>query len=102
MLPFLTIEIFSVILVLFLYTVATVGGPVTFTLNVEIDPLEMPVLKGSQYNLCVAKKVNGVYNVVWSGQQDYLENNEFQWQESYQVLGTNTFTVCLCLYFLSI
>jgi len=63
----------------------------TYSLTVNIDSTQYPVLKNSGYNLCIAKKVNGVYNVVWSG-TTFLQNNFFQWVEDYQVFGQLTFT----------
>ncbi|KAJ7040573.1 hypothetical protein C8F04DRAFT_1230905 [Mycena alexandri] len=64
-----------------------------FILNVEIDDIMMPYLKqtGNMYNLCVAKKVGTDYNVVWSGNTQYLAKNKFQFEEQYQVFGGNKF-----------
>ncbi|TFK33674.1 hypothetical protein BDQ12DRAFT_766366 [Crucibulum laeve] len=53
----------------------------------------MEVLKSGGFNLCVAKKVNGAYTVVWSGKNDYLHKNTFAWEEDYQVFGSNQFKV---------
>jgi len=61
----------------------------TYTLNVNIDPTVFPVLKQS-YNLCIAKKVNGTYNVVWQG-GTFEEKNVFSWVESYQTFATQTY-----------
>ncbi|TFK32273.1 hypothetical protein BDQ12DRAFT_716514 [Crucibulum laeve] len=62
-----------------------------YTLNVQIDPEDLQTLKESKYNLCIARKVNGVYNVVWSGDAQYLANNKFSWVDEYQVFGINKF-----------
>lgn len=94
-LSFLTLETFSAFIVLFLYISAALGQ--TYSLNVQIDSTILPTLKDSGYFLCLAKKVNNNYTVVWSGLNDYLELNTFQWQESYQVLGSLPFAVCCCL-----
>ncbi|PPQ64860.1 hypothetical protein CVT26_002578 [Gymnopilus dilepis] len=75
--------------VLFLYTQAALAQ--TFNLTVQISDNQLTNLKDLGYNLCIAKKVNQNYTVVWSGNQSYLSNNIFEWEESYQVFGTNTF-----------
>ncbi|TFK32233.1 hypothetical protein BDQ12DRAFT_671243 [Crucibulum laeve] len=62
-----------------------------YTLNVEIDPGDLPILRESRSNLCIAKKVNGVYTVVWSGNLQYFENNAFDWVDECQVFGINKF-----------
>jgi hypothetical protein len=62
----------------------------TYSLTVDIDSNQYPTLKASGYNLCIAKKVNGVFNVVWSG-ADFLQSNYFEWDEKYQVFGQATF-----------
>lgn len=41
----------------------------TYSLNVLIDDAELTALKTSGYSLCVAKNVNGQFNVVWKGIQ---------------------------------
>ncbi|KAK7033904.1 hypothetical protein VNI00_012528 [Paramarasmius palmivorus] len=63
----------------------------TYTLKLHIDPNQLQTMKRLNYNLCIAKKVNGVYTVVWQGDQQYLVDNTFEWTENYQVFGTNTF-----------
>lgn len=64
-----------------------------YTLNVAIAPADFEVLKGSGYNLCLGKVVNGKVTVVWSGNTEYLTEDSFQWKEEYQVFAQNTFTV---------
>ncbi|TFK33531.1 hypothetical protein BDQ12DRAFT_670156 [Crucibulum laeve] len=65
----------------------------SYTLIVEIGNNQLDTLKASGFNLCVAKKVNGAYTVVWSGKDDYLHKNTFNWNEDYQVFGQNNFQV---------
>ncbi|TFK35786.1 hypothetical protein BDQ12DRAFT_759165 [Crucibulum laeve] len=65
----------------------------SYTLVVEIATNQMEVLKSGGFNLCVAKKINRVYTVVWSGKSDYLHKNIFSWDEDYQVFGLNEFKV---------
>ncbi|TFK35756.1 hypothetical protein BDQ12DRAFT_668379 [Crucibulum laeve] len=62
-----------------------------YTLVVEIANNQMETLKEGGFNLCVAKKANGAYTVVWSGKSDYLHENTFSWEEDYQVFGLNKF-----------
>jgi hypothetical protein len=62
----------------------------SYSLTVDIDPAQQAILKEGGYNLCVAKNVNGVYNVVWSG-GDFLSKNIFTWIEKYQVFATTIF-----------
>ena len=63
-----------------------------YTLKVHVDHSQYPTLKASHYRLCVAKMVNQMYTVVWSG-DDFLQNNTFQWTEEYEVFGQENFTV---------
>lgn len=69
----------------------------TYTLNVNIEGSELETLKSSGYKLCFAKKVNGIYTVVWSGSTEYLGTNTFEWVEEYQVFGQNKFKVSALL-----
>ncbi|TFK32427.1 hypothetical protein BDQ12DRAFT_671077 [Crucibulum laeve] len=54
------------------------------TLNIQIDPEGLQTLKDSKYNLCIARKVNGMHNVIWSGNTQYLANNKFSWVDGYE------------------
>jgi hypothetical protein len=63
----------------------------TYILQVNIDPGMLPFLRDGGYYLCIAKKVNEKYNVVWSGQRDFLAANIYQWKENYQVFGIQSF-----------
>ncbi|KAK3903265.1 hypothetical protein C8A05DRAFT_14775 [Staphylotrichum tortipilum] len=69
----------------------------TYTLNVLIDNRVLAL--HSKDSLCIAKKVNGCYDVVFQGaapiptgdQQLLLANNVFQWTEEYRVFLTQSF-----------
>ena len=61
----------------------------SYSLDVKIDLDQYRVLKESGYNLCIAKKVNDVYNVVWSG-ASFLQFNTFCWVEKFQVFAQAT------------
>lgn len=39
----------------------------TYTLKIVLDAAEIQDLKEGKYSLCIAKKVNNKYNVVWHG-----------------------------------
>ncbi|SPQ25513.1 86d7d136-d8f3-4032-b247-2e46fde6a79f [Thermothielavioides terrestris] len=68
-----------------------------YTLNVLIDNAVLAL--HSKDSLCIAKKVNGVYDVVFQGaapvpsgdQKLLLANNQFQWTEEYRVFLTQSF-----------
>ena len=62
----------------------------TYTLTVNIHQKVYPILKKS-YSLCIAKKVNNTYNVVWQA-ESFLLNNVFSWEENYQVYGVEDYT----------
>ncbi|KAI0373502.1 hypothetical protein BV20DRAFT_740402 [Pilatotrama ljubarskyi] len=62
-----------------------------YNLNVTIDSNILPTLVDAHYKLCIAKKVNGAYTVVWQG-NNVLFSNDFTWTANYQVFGTNKFT----------
>ncbi|KAG7287367.1 hypothetical protein NEMBOFW57_006877 [Staphylotrichum longicolle] len=69
----------------------------TYTLNVVIDNRVLAL--HSKDSLCIAKKVNGNFDVVFQGaapiptgdQQLLLANNVFQWTEDYRVFLTQSF-----------
>ncbi|KAI0633776.1 hypothetical protein C8Q77DRAFT_1057829 [Trametes polyzona] len=62
----------------------------TFNLSVTIDTGILPTLVQAGYKLCIAKKVNGAYTVVWQG-SNILVNNQFSWTAQYQVFGSIPF-----------
>jgi hypothetical protein len=86
----------------------------SYTLKVNVPTDSIKALKASKYNLCVAKPVDGKYTVVWKGLKyvaysmislsspssptntnqicrQYLNHNNFVFQDKFQLFGTNTF-----------
>lgn len=63
----------------------------TKSVDIQIAAEDFQTLKDNGYRLCFAKKVNGVYNVIWQSYDKYLENNTFSWTPTFQIFGTNTF-----------
>ena len=65
----------------------------TKTVKIQISDEDLKNLKGNDYNLCFAKKVDGFdYDLVWQAYGDYLSNNVFSWTPQYQLFGTSNFT----------
>ncbi|KAI0824051.1 hypothetical protein BC628DRAFT_1420479 [Trametes gibbosa] len=58
-----------------------------YNLDVSIDINILPTLVKAGYQLCIAKKVNGVYTVIWQG-SNILSDNQFSWSSKYQVFGS--------------
>lgn len=61
------------------------------SIRVQLSKEALVALKKSGYALCFAKKVNGVYNVIWKATKEYLQNTTFSWEPKYKVFGTNTY-----------
>ena len=61
------------------------------TANINISAQDIETLKGNDYRLCFAKKVNDTFDVVWQSYQDYLQYNSFLWTPVYQLFGSNEF-----------
>ncbi|THG95707.1 hypothetical protein EW026_g5994 [Hermanssonia centrifuga] len=62
----------------------------TYTLTVNVHSDDLARLKKAGYKLCIAKQVNGKYNVVWSG-KEFIVKNTFRWDSEFQVFGSQTF-----------
>ncbi|KAJ7456022.1 hypothetical protein B0H11DRAFT_1739596 [Mycena galericulata] len=62
----------------------------TFTLIVKIDPQQVTLLKEAGYSLCISKKVNNVYCVVWQS-MSFSVTNTINWTESYQTWASVKF-----------
>ncbi|KAH9851378.1 hypothetical protein C2E23DRAFT_732983 [Lenzites betulinus] len=58
-----------------------------YNLTVSIDIGILPFLVNGGYKLCIAKKVNGVYTVIWQG-SNVLANNQFSWSSKFQVIAS--------------
>lgn len=65
----------------------------TKSVVVSIAPQDQINLKKNGYNLCFAKIVNGVANVVWQSQSptQWIARNEFSWVPLYEVYGAQSF-----------
>ncbi|KAF9455496.1 hypothetical protein BDZ94DRAFT_1316168 [Collybia nuda] len=63
----------------------------TYTLHVDLDNTQLNILQNSGFSLCIAKKVNNMYNVVWNS-TSFIEKNTFQWTEDYALFGQVGFT----------
>lgn len=56
------------------------------SLNISIDGGVLPILKNSNYNLCLAKGVSGYpFTIVWYASADYLACNKFSWTPTYEM-----------------
>lgn len=62
----------------------------SFSLTVNINPCEIPHLVKSGYKLCVARKVNHDYTVVWKAIETICMTNTFYFSSHYQVFGQQT------------
>ena len=65
----------------------------TYTLNVHVDDNQLEFLKKNNFSLCLAREANKLYTVVWTDSVKYIQENEFQWSEEYQIFGSNNFEV---------
>lgn len=61
------------------------------SIKVKLSKETLTDLKESGYSMCFAKKVNGVYNVIWKATKEYLQNTTFSWEPKYKVFATNTY-----------
>jgi hypothetical protein len=69
-----------------------VDSAVQKTVTIEVAEQDLIELKEGGYNLCFAKKVNSVYDVVWQSSGNFLITNTFSWSPLYQLFVTNSFT----------
>lgn len=58
-------------------------------LTVEIDLIDIEMLQDEGLDLNIAIKVNDSFNVVWLSNKNYLESNEYEWEQDFEVFGTN-------------
>jgi hypothetical protein len=64
----------------------------TKSVQIETGIADVAYLKTNRYRLCLAKKVNGIYNVVWQSHGDFVAINSFSWMTPvYQVFGSTHF-----------
>eukprot|EP00898_Chlorokybus_atmophyticus_P007336 jgi/Chlat1/7603/Chrsp64S07095 len=67
--------------------------PQSKSLTVAISDKMLDTLKDGGYRLCIAKKLGDKdFNVIWLGMDDLLNSNLFEWQDSFQVFGQESFT----------
>ncbi|PSS06824.1 hypothetical protein PHLCEN_2v3543 [Hermanssonia centrifuga] len=62
----------------------------TYNLTISINSADIPLLKDGDYRLCIAKRVNDKYDVVWSG-GSFFASNSFAWDAEFQVFGALKF-----------
>ncbi|PSS06600.1 hypothetical protein PHLCEN_2v3658 [Hermanssonia centrifuga] len=62
----------------------------TYNLDISVNIADIPILKNGGYRLCIAKRVNGKYDVVWSGGA-FIASNSFAWDAEFQVFGALKF-----------
>ncbi|KAG7094772.1 hypothetical protein E1B28_005588 [Marasmius oreades] len=62
-----------------------------YNLKVYISDECLTKLKEYGYRLCIAKEVNGKFNVVFRGVNKLLFQNAFRFEDRYRVFGTSTF-----------
>ncbi|KAL1945652.1 hypothetical protein VTO73DRAFT_1654 [Trametes versicolor] len=62
----------------------------SFSLTVTVNSADIAPLKAAGYKLCLAKKVNGTFNVIWQG-GNFLYRNTFTWSSKYQVFGADDY-----------
>lgn len=83
----------------------------SFSLTVTVNSADIASLKAAGYKLCLAKKVNGTFNVIWQGGKyvafprspftsleygvdkahSFLYRNTFTWSSKYQVFGADNY-----------
>ncbi|KAH9851339.1 hypothetical protein C2E23DRAFT_886528 [Lenzites betulinus] len=63
----------------------------SYSLAVSIDPGVLPLLLRNGYKLCIARKVNSTYDVVWQAISP-LAKNQFKWtSDTYRVFGAEPY-----------
>ncbi|KAG7094767.1 hypothetical protein E1B28_005583 [Marasmius oreades] len=62
-----------------------------FKLTAYISDESLTILKQGGYKLCIAREVNGKYNVVFISVIEHLFQNVFEFEEQYRVFGTKKF-----------
>lgn len=61
------------------------------TLIIRIEAEDLQILKDSNFKLCFAKNVEGIFDVVWRASEGYLSINQFDWSYQYQLFCSNSF-----------
>lgn len=63
----------------------------TYSLTVNLSKELVKKLRKGQYSICLSKKVNDEYNVVWIDAVVLSRSTTFSWTESYGVFGAKEF-----------
>lgn len=63
----------------------------TKAVTIQIAAQDLMQLKQAGYQLCVAKQVDGAYNVIWRSSSQYLASNQFEWLSQFQIFAANVF-----------
>ncbi|KIK56702.1 hypothetical protein GYMLUDRAFT_47003, partial [Collybiopsis luxurians FD-317 M1] len=66
----------------------------TYTLRIHIGSNQLPFLQNPEapHTLCIARKVNEEYNIVWKGFEDFSENTFIRWVNgNYLVFASSAF-----------
>lgn len=59
------------------------------TIEIEVDDLQM--LRVGNYSLCIAKKVEGGYGVVWDASRQFNHTNQISWKSEFELFGVRKF-----------
>lgn len=55
------------------------------SVTILISDTDLAILKNGKYKLCLAKKVDDFFTVVWQAYDSYLISNTFSWTPQYQL-----------------
>lgn len=61
------------------------------TVTIQIASQDLAVLKQAGYQLCIAKQVDGAYDVIWQSSSQYLASNQFTWLSQFQIFAASEF-----------
>ncbi|KAG7094771.1 hypothetical protein E1B28_005587 [Marasmius oreades] len=64
-----------------------------YRLTVFISEDAFPALKKAGYRLCIAKEVNGKYDVAFQTVKEIVYQNDFEFEERFRIFGTKQFEV---------
>ncbi|MFB9266372.1 hypothetical protein ACFFWD_24990 [Bradyrhizobium erythrophlei] len=62
------------------------------TVQIEIAQQDVTFLKANANQLCFARKVNDIYNVVWRASGGFLTSNRFTYSPKYELFASNSVT----------
>ncbi|KAG7094770.1 hypothetical protein E1B28_005586 [Marasmius oreades] len=64
-----------------------------YRLTILISDDTFPALKKAGYRLCIAKEVNGKYDVAFQTVKEVAYQNDFEFEERFRIFGTRKFEV---------